>query len=423
VTSLYLSTEIRSNEFPAIFNRFEQTIGSNVWHRRVTRIREEVRGNQYLRDYLHYENRVAFVLEAYSKHKASRGAPPSVFIQDAAHYDAVAFVTQTVAFMEAAEPDIAGALRARVRGAFNNPSDFRGLALEMLIATHLQRQSALIQLPTDGTYDWLAERDGLSFEVECKSISNDKGRPVHYRESLDLFNLAKKALGKITDRVVGGLLVDVRLPGRLPSAHSIRKEICTEIRRAVLSGAAHRKELAAVSTHTFSLAELTLRGDASDNALVNDFLKRRYGALQGRYAAAHTTRGGGLLVLAVGSEIPEDTIGETMQEVKDAASDQLTGVRPGVVCVKLEGVTAAELVELAEAHPTALSRGLSELWQSTSMRRVAHVVFLADDKVEQKLSGAWSRGGMSYDFENPSSSHKGDSRLELFSTRRGAGLV
>jgi hypothetical protein len=417
VTSLNLSTEIRSNDFPAVFNRFEQIIGSNVWHRRATRIREEVRGNQYLRDYLQYENRVAFVLETYSKHKASYGAPPSVFIQDAAQYEAVSFVAQTAAFMQAAEPDVAEALRARVRGAFNNPSDFRGLALEMLTATHLQRQGALIQLPTDGTYDWLAERDGLTFEVECKLISIDKGRPVHYRESLDLLHLAKKALGTITDSVGGGLLIDVRLPGRLPGTYSIRKDICTDIKLAALSGAAYRTDLASVSIHMFPLAELTLRGDASDNARVNEFLKRRYGVVHGRYALAHTTRGGGLLVIAVSSEILEDTIGETMQEVKEAASDQLTGVRPGIVFVKFEAVTATELVELAGAHPTALTRGLSELWRSSSMRQVAHVVFLADDRVEHKPSGAWSRGGTSYDFANPSSLHKGDSRLNLFSTK------
>jgi hypothetical protein len=417
VTSLNLSTEIHSNDFPAVFNRFEQIVGSNIWHRRVTKIREEARGNQYLRNYLQYENRVAFVLEAYSKHKASYGAPPSIFIQDAAQYETVAFAAQTVTFMQAAEPKVAQAFRARVRGAFNNPPDLRGLALEMLIAMHLQRQGALIKLPTDGTYDWLAEQDGLSIEVECKSLSNDKGRPIHHRESLDLFHLARKAIGKIADGVTGGLLVDVRLPGKLPGAYKVRRDICTEIRQAALSGAGHTSDLTTVSLHSFALGELPLRGDASDNPRVNDFLKRRYGVVHGRYAAAHSTRGGGLLVIAVGSEIPEDTIGETMQEIKKAASDQLTGVRPGIICVKFEAVTADELVELAGAHPTALTRRLSELWRSTSMQQVAHVVFLADGTIEQKSSGAWSRSGASYDFANPSSSYKGDSRLNLFPAR------
>jgi hypothetical protein len=68
---LRFSTEIRSGEFPIVFERFESAIGSSLWRRRVEKIKEEIRGNRYLREWLLEENRIAFVLNAYSAQKVA----------------------------------------------------------------------------------------------------------------------------------------------------------------------------------------------------------------------------------------------------------------------------------------------------------------------------------------------------------------
>src|SRR5579863_365823 len=94
------STQIRSGEFPAVFQRFEEIIGSPLWHRRVVKIRDDIRGNPYLRDWFLDENSIAFVLDAYSTRKQTLGALPPIQIQDPRQYESVNFVTQTVAFLD-----------------------------------------------------------------------------------------------------------------------------------------------------------------------------------------------------------------------------------------------------------------------------------------------------------------------------------
>ena len=72
------STEIRSGEFPAIFGRFEALFGSPLWRRRAGKIRDDLRGNPYLRQWLLEENRIAFVLDAYSMIKHDHGMLPQI---------------------------------------------------------------------------------------------------------------------------------------------------------------------------------------------------------------------------------------------------------------------------------------------------------------------------------------------------------
>lgn len=288
--------------------------------------------------------------------------------------------------------------------------------MEMLTATHLQRRGAVIQLPQDGTYDWLAKREGLAFEVECKSISGDKGRQIHLRESLDLCHLIKKEFGGLVDSVTDGLLVTVKLPTKAPSAYQVRREIAKQAKHAVLMAQDSASECASITQLHFPKSHLVLTGDPADRERLTKFMEQRYGQAHGHQAVVHATRAGGLILVAIGSQLGDDMIGETMRTLTRAASDQLTGSRPGILCVKFEGFTADELIEIAQAGepPTALRIGVHNLWQSSAMASVSRVAFLADGKVEKRDSGAWSRVGASYVFDNPNSPLKDDPRLQLF---------
>jgi|SRR5271167_111631 len=298
---MHFSTEIRSGEFPAIFERFEKTIGANLWRRRAGKIRDDLKGNPYLREWLLEENRTAFVLSTFSMGKAASGVLPPVTIQDAGQYEAVAFVTQTIAFLDSVDAQIAKAFVGRVKGAFANPPDFRGLSLEMLTATHLQRRGAVIQLPRDGTYDWLAEREGLAFEVECKSISGDKGRQIHVRESLELCHLIKKELGGLVDSVTDGLLVTLKLPAKAPSAYQVRLEIAKQAKRAVLMAQDSASDCAYITQQHFPKTQLVLTGDPADRERLTKFMEQRYGQAHGHQAVVHATLAGGVILFAIGS--------------------------------------------------------------------------------------------------------------------------
>jgi hypothetical protein len=200
---MLIGTEIFGSQFPVVFDRFETLVGKRLWQKRATAIRAEVRGNPYLREWLLQENRLAMVLDRYSAHKQEKSVSPTINIVDSQEYEAVSFVSQSLAMLDSVDSvdsATANSLLGRVKGCFQNPSDLQGLAFEILTATHLQRRGAEVHLPADGTYDWFSINQSLPFEVECKSISNDKGRQVHFRAALDLQHLIKRELKGRSER-------------------------------------------------------------------------------------------------------------------------------------------------------------------------------------------------------------------------------
>jgi hypothetical protein len=86
-----------------------------------------------------------------------------------------------------------------------------------------------------GGFDFLAVKDGVELEVECKSASGDLGRQVHRRRMIELSRHLQSVIKEaLTSQ--GGRLVRVLLPGSLHGrreflgglAETIRSVIRTE---------------------------------------------------------------------------------------------------------------------------------------------------------------------------------------------------
>jgi hypothetical protein len=413
---MQIGTEIFGSQFPVVFDRFETLIGKRLWQKRATAIRAEVRGNPYLKEWLLQENRLAMVLDRYSAHKQEKSVSPTINIVDSQEYEAVSFVSQSLVMLDSVDSATASALLGRVKGCFQNPSDLQGLAFEILTATHLKRRGAEVHLPADGTYDWFSINQSLPFEVECKSISNDKGRQVHFRAALDLQHLIKRELKGAVSGMTKGLVVRVTVPGRLSGAYQDQKHISGLTRQAILSARDTADAAARISVESFTLSSTPFKGETWESTELRSFLLSRFG-INNQHAIAIGTRSGGVLVLVIGSDTPEDLLGETMSTIGEAASRQLTGTRPGIVCVKLEGLTADELVEIGsenDRRPSPLRIRINRLMQSTALDHMAWVAFVADGDIETRSNGAFSRMTSSYSFWNPRSPFKGDNRLQLF---------
>jgi len=415
-----VGVEVGSRDFPALFERFETAIGSKLWHKRAKGIRSEIKGNPYLTEWLQRENRIVLALDAFSTFKQQYGTTPRIEIQDTQQYETVSFVTQCSGLLSSLDRTGAKALTGRVRGTINNPADLRALAFECHVATHLQRVNSTLHAPDGGTYDWLVSREGLHFEVECKSISNDKGRPVHLRDALATNHLIKKSLGRVLQRFSEGLLVRVRVPGRFPADHKAQSEIATVVKRAILSGKDMRESIANVSLQHFAAALVPHRAGEWEQKDLRSFLHSEFRIPLDVQAMIIGTPANGALVIADESNEPNDLVGETMKTVKDGAA-QMSGMRPGLVCAKFEGLTGDELAEIgseADGRPSLLRLAVNQqVLNSSSMDHVAWVVFMADGSVAPSAPGVFSRISVSYGFWNPRSEFKDDARLNLFGLR------
>lgn len=110
-------------------------------------------------------------------------------------------------------------------------------------------------------------------------------------------------------------------------------------------------------------------------------------------------------VLSLESREPDNVVESIMNTVKDATSRQLTRRRAGIICVKLETITAAELEELGTetGAPSALRRATSTFLNKADSAHVICLGFFSHGPLTRKEGGAVTQGGVSYFFQRPES--------------------
>jgi hypothetical protein len=402
------TTEILSQEFPRLFDEFEALVGNRWWLKRARAIEEEIKGKPLLKGFLLRENRIAFVLRELTEQKRNLGTLPDMRFQSKGQFDAYALVAQFMQLYRTLPHQEAKALVGRLRGAFANLDDLRALQFEWMIATHLVKRGYDVDLPRvdQGTHDLLASRAGELFDVECKSISNDKGRQIHERDALELFSLLQKASGPFARRLQTGLLVRITVPKRLPSSHQARQAMCDQINRAILSGQDLREVELEVSLYDFDVLASPLVTHPPDMAAVRTFFESRFGIVDRQLAIAYSNSGRAL-AFCIESKMPDRMLDAMIATAKEACDHQLTGERPGVICLKFEGVTADELAEVGDetGQPSPLRIATSALLNS---RRDSHLVclgYFADGFLIKHSDGGVSQEGRTYFFENETSPH------------------
>ncbi|MBI2253384.1 MAG: hypothetical protein HYU58_02060 [Proteobacteria bacterium] len=129
-------------------------------------------------------------------------------------------------------------LVSSIRKALNSEFGFGPFAFEMQIAIHLMRRGFDVtchDMEEGGGFDFLAIKDGLELEVECKHISGDVGRRIHRRRLLQLGELLFPQVDAVLDQLEGGIWVDViladRLTGTVEDHRTIVSGIVAVVRR------------------------------------------------------------------------------------------------------------------------------------------------------------------------------------------------
>ncbi|HKT42274.1 MAG TPA: hypothetical protein VJQ86_07960, partial [Rhodanobacteraceae bacterium] len=180
-----LATEINTSDIPFLFTNFKQKIKEKHWLRQVKECKTAIRGNLLLKAYLQKEYEIAYQLSHMSDLAHQYGRIPPAYCMDRTIYPAVGFMAQVLSAIKQLAPADADRVLGRVKGAFKNPDDMRALRLELTAATHFIRRGKTVSWPEitgTGRFDLLVEGLGTgALEVECKSISADKGRKIHRR--------------------------------------------------------------------------------------------------------------------------------------------------------------------------------------------------------------------------------------------------
>lgn len=414
-------------DVPAVYRRFADVVNARSWTHRVAQMKAAIKHNRFLDAYVRGENEIAFGLDRCGELIERYGSLPDDAATNRALYPAISFAAQSLSMMDLAGPFEAERLRKRVAGALRNPNDMRALRLELTVATHFARRGHRLQWPEmtgGGTFDLLVPdmgNDGV--EVECKSVSDDKGRNIHRREALEFHHLVVGELAHIRKTLKVGLSVVLTVPSGLPTRHADRQALAKRIRQQITIGLGARLE----DGSDIRIAEFDLRrvGSVANDRraeVVRGVIQDLTGT-QNREGLLMSTDAGGAIAFVVQSAVEDDFMDATFKTLSDAAKRQLSGKRAALLVAGFDGIDGEQLTSIAEQdrdanqRPTALAVKVSRFLAADHRDHTVGVGFLSRGALRPVTDGVVDSGGVAYYFPKRESPFWHDDLGGLFEWR------
>jgi hypothetical protein len=406
-----LLTELHVSDMEQTYRRFAEVVGEDRWRNRVQQLEAAIKGQPAIAETVRAENEIAYSLEMCRLALESRRVDLGEPVFDRELYPAISFAAQVLSVVDGSTPTEADKLRRRVIGGLKKPADMRGYRLELYAATHLRRRGHKIVWPEmvgGGTFDLLIPDIGKSgLEVECKSISEDKGRKIH-RLDADIFRgLILDELEPVLRELTVGLAITLTVPVALPRSPAALKGLAQSVRRQIylsqsgqLPGGIHLQ----IEQFDLALAQGLTQDQNSPRLrqLIQTVTRtrNRYGFLAGGIDGAP-----GRIAFVVQSAIEDNFLDEVFSTLSHS-SKQLTRKKPGFLLTGL-ALTGQQMLATANQDndpsqlPSPLARHTSRFLSSDTRDHVVGVAFLSRSELAPESAGLVESGGIAYAFPKP----------------------
>lgn len=407
-----VATELYLSDSSVFYRRFTGLIGSKNWHDRVRQCNAEIAGNEQLRHLLESENEVAFglvQLEALVKRFGSN--VPVAHLEHASLYPVIALMAQVMSLYALLSSDEAERLVGRVRGAFKKPDDMRGLGLELRTAAHFTRKGYKVHWPEPPVNNTpifdllLADIGDGGLEVECKAVSDKKGRKIHQREAIEFLSLLVPRLQAMTNAGLNlGISIVTTLSKRVPTSLAARRLLVNEVLAAVDAGAQNTllQDGGYVRLHSFDPSLVTQ--EHVDDPRARRMLVDKISDTSNRESMLLGSPTGGAILAVIQSSEQDAFKDAVLETAKDAAKRQLTMTRAGLVLISLDGLDYDQLRSIGEddriGEPSKLHEIAQEFLGTSSRSHVIGIGFTSRSSVRSSHRGVVDTGGSAYYFYN-----------------------
>ena len=421
-----LKVEIQTGEIPDVFARFRDVIEERYWLKRVKSIKDNIRGQFFLRNHLINENAIAFTLARCSDLVARYGRIPMQETESRDLYPAISLAAQVLSIMDHSSNKGADKLVRRMRGAFKNPDDMRAIQLEIMAATHFVLRGHSISWPEMeglGTFDLLVKDLGANgLEIECKSISEDKGRKIHRREALEFHHLVKPEFQTFSRNLQAGVSVVLTLSGRLPVLYIQKQELAKRVIGSVLAS----QNMVLDDGSDIRISEFDMRTlgivETKDGLIIPRESIDQVTATKNRESMILGNRNGAI-IFVLQSRQDDTMLKYVFDTVSESAKNQVSKIRPALFLVGLHGIEAENLLSIAQQDidpmqpPTTLRVAVSEFLAKQNRDHVIGVGFLSGGNLKSELNGVVKSGGSAYIFPKKESHFWHQDFSGLFSER------
>lgn len=419
-----LKVEIHTSEIPNVFARFREIIDERYWLKRLSFIKNASRDHQFLKNYLIEENAIAIALARCSNLVAQYGSIPIHETENRELYPAISLAAQMLSIMDHSSDLEAKRLVQRIRGAFQRPDSMRAIQLEMMAATHfVHRGHQVIWPEMEGieTFDLLVKDIGINgLEIECKSISTDKGRKIHRREALEFHHLVKPQLDRVSRKLQTGIAVVLTVPGRLPTLLQQRKNLAKHVIGSVL--AAQSMILEDGSDIRVSEFDMATLGDVGTvkHPVISRAAIDKITATQNRESMIIGNKKGAV-VFVLQSRQDDTMLQYVFDTLSESAKNQVSKSRPALFLVGFDGIEEEAMLNIAKQDhnpkqpPTALRIAVSNFHANPSRDHVVGVCLLSSSALKPELHGVIKSSGTAYVFPKKESSFWHEDFSGLFS--------
>lgn len=387
-------------DVPGVYRRLASAIGAGHWQGAVARQEEAIRSNPFLGDYLRSEYAIAYQLERLRILVARFGTVPHGACNDPSIFPSLAFAAQVLEVLERSTIKQAKAFVKRVRTSFSSSENMHGLRLELQAATHFVRRGLRLawhRVNNGGSFDLLIEDLGPSgLEVECKSISEDKGRRIHRRDALEFWGELWKDLADVAQNLRSGLAVVLTVPYRLTVDAGERGALAREVVARIVAGSsATLGGGVEVRIAPFDPAKIEAAKDSREGW--RKAIDTATGTAN-REAVVYGTPAGGMLAFVMQSAVEDDVLDQVFATLDDSAARQFTRKRGALFWVALQGIDADQLQSIHEQdgapgeQPTALRLGVSN-FLNRAPGHIVGVVFSSRGGLFPTVDGSKDSGG------------------------------
>lgn len=426
----------RPAEIPALLRRLTEIPGAAAWRKREIDFERQAHDNPLIERYLdsHYPIERAMIYVRHYKENTG-GRTPEISSTSAvdlgALYSFAGLIARIFPKLPARGQD---ALRGRATGALKDNVGLSPLAFEMRTVAHLMARGFDVQfhdLCGGGGYDFLAKNGEIECEVECKSVSGDLGHRVHVQRQYQLIPYILDRMQAAEKNGIVQLLV-VTVPDRLHGNHEFMSAVAAKIAQALDKLASVTDgEPCTVSYDEFSIVGSPFDCDSppriSEDDVI-DYCNRMIGDEVGRTIMTFRP-GQSATIIAVRSMQASHPLRGVYRNLKEAAR-QLSGSRPGVICVQFKNMTTGELRDLAASpaqsgKPTGIQLMTAKFFDSAASDHVHTVAYIAPGRSVRHRSltldtqgiiqtTRFSEDAASYVFKNKKHTDIYDPRYSVF---------
>ena len=380
-----ISTTLGTHEIPAIAEWFMANFQSKILRKRKS-LNARIEKNKFLKNLDLIKNDIDYQLQRAVTYQFRR-ANSSAIKELGSAFEFMAISKRIFDRLE--DEEERKRFINRIAGSIQDQHGVRPLNFEFGMYVHFLRRSLpteFCEITQSGRFDFLINVDGLAIEVECKSISPEKGLKIKIQDTDLLANEISLINRSYFSKLYAHCFL-VTLDKRLLGTYSEAKIFSELLLQCLHNGEA----VGAGMQVNYAKTPMTMPNVFMPDESRGLNLIRAAFDIEADLILMHQAGGREFIFAFRSNERPD--IASSIYETISEASEQFTGTRPAMIAIELPALSPTDMQELIHTR-SALYSIAGRFWKN-GRNHVNHLCFVTPKQIDKNiLVNTYGSGGV-----------------------------